>query len=292
VLVKLATAELLVAAALAACATTTPPKPATDTAPTTTTVNPSGATTYTVEPFDYDQTMGITFNVTQLQFGGRYCPCVKIPYPADGLHNQQGADAIWAAVQKGIIKPGDTLMGFSLGVQVISLFLSQHQLPAGVNVVLAGDTYAQNVRYGTNSIPLNIANSVTMVANEFDGWSDSPDLTTNPNYSLANANAVAGTQRLHYYANANPADPANVVEQHGNIKTVLIPTQHLPQNDYLRGWADSTADTLDAQQRPLVNQAYSRHTPSTDQLHNATVQQVPQPNPAWPNKPEPAAAVP
>jgi hypothetical protein len=38
--------------------------------------------TYTVEPFDMDGVYGITMAVTQLQFGGRYCPCVKVPYPA------------------------------------------------------------------------------------------------------------------------------------------------------------------------------------------------------------------
>jgi hypothetical protein len=155
-----------------------------------------GPITYTVEPFDFDGA-GLTMTVTQDQFGGRYCPCVKIPYPADGLHDQQGADNI----AKIPFQAGDTLMGFSLGVQVISLFLSQHTLPAGVKVLLAGDTLARNeVLVGQGQgIPVDIANPVTMVANEYDGWSDSPTKTDSADYVMALSNAAAGTQRLHYF---------------------------------------------------------------------------------------------
>ena len=142
---------------------------ATTTSPgtTTPTIPASGPITYTVEPFDMDGVAGITMTVTQLQFGGKYCPCVKIAYPADGLHNQQGADAI----AKVPFKSGDTLMGFSLGVQVISLFLAQHTLPAGVKVLLAGDTLARNqvLVDQKQGIPWDIANPVTMVVNELTG---------------------------------------------------------------------------------------------------------------------------
>lgn len=244
-----------------------------------------GHITYTVEPFDFDGA-GMTMTVTQNQFGGRYCPCVKIPYPADGMHNQQGVDAI----AKIPFKPGDTLMGFSLGDQVISLFLSQHQLPAGVKVLLAGDTLAQNDKFGAAGIPANVANPVTMVVNEYDGWSDSPTKTTSAGYSLAISNASAGTGRLHYYANANPDDPANVITRQGNITAVLIPTQHLPQNDWMRPWFASMADSLDAAQRPQIDTAYNRPGSSPAKRAAAAAQQVPQPNPPWPAKPEPAAA--
>lgn len=257
------------------------------TATTTPTIPATGPITYTVEPFDMDGTLGITMTVTQDQFGGKKCPCVKIPYPADGLHNQQGADAINTAAPS--FKPGDTLMGFSLGTQVVSLFLSQHTLPAGVKVLLAGDTFAQNARFNATGvgIPLTIANQVTMVANEYDGWSDSPDLTSSPNYSLAEQNAAAGTQRLHYYANADVSNPANVVVTQGNITAILIPTQHLPQNDYLRGWDDAGANAIDTAQRPLINTAYSRPASSAAQQAAAGAEQVPQPNPAWVQNPEP-----
>jgi hypothetical protein len=247
-----------------------------------------GPITYTVEPFDFDGDFGISMTVTQDQFGGRMCPCEKIPYPADGFHNQQGADAI-AQVP---FKAGDTLMGFSLGAQVVSLFLSQHTLPPGVKVLLAGDTFARNKELvaAGQGIPVDIANPVTMVANEYDGWSDTPTDTSSPNWLLAEVNAAVGTQHLHYYANADPADPANVVTQQGNITAVLVPTQQLPINDFLRGWADSTADDLDTQERPLIDDAYSRPGSTPEQQKAAAAQQVPYPNPAWPSKPEPAAA--
>lgn len=255
---------------------------------TTTTTPPNGSTTYTVEPFDYDGTLGITMTVTQDQFGGKKCPCVKVPYPADGLHNQQGADAINAAAPK--FKPGDILMGFSLGSQVVALYLSQHPLPPGVNVLLAGWTFAHNnamVAVG-QGIPVNIANQVTIVANEYDGWSDSPDLTSNPNYSAAMVNATAGTQRLHYYANADVDNPANIKVTQGNITAITIPTQHLPQNDYLRGMGmDAAVDSLDAGQRPKIDTAYSRQVSTAAQRAAASAEQVPQPNPAWAQNPEP-----
>lgn len=240
--------------------------------------------TYTVEPFDFDGVGGITMTVTQAQFGGRMCPCEKIPYPADGMHDQQGADAI----AKVPFKSGDTLMGFSLGVQIISLFLSQHSLPPGVKVLLAGDTFARNQQLVSQGqgIPWGIANQVTMVVNEYDGWSDYPTKTGSPNYTLSDDNAVAGTQRLHYYVNANVDDPANVVTHRGHITAVLIPTQHLPQNDWMRPWFNSEADSLDAQQRPLIDSAYDRPGSTAPARAAAAVQQVPQPNQAFNQTPE------
>lgn len=256
----------------------------------TTAPPPDAPITYTVEPFDYDGTMGLTMTVTQDQFGGKMCPCMKIPYPADGsaANNQKGADAINAATAH--MKAGDTLMGFSLGVQVISLFLAQHQLPEGVHVLLAGDTFARNAQLvaAGQGIPANISNDVTMVVNEYDGWSDSPDLTGDPGYATATIVAAAGTQRLHYYANADVNNPANVVVQVGNIKTVLIPTRNMPQNDYLRGMGmDASIDSIEAQQRPKANTAWSRPGSTKAQRDAAGAEQVPQPNPAWDQKAEP-----
>lgn len=233
-----------------------------------------GPVTYTVEPFDFDGVMGITMSVTQLQFGGRYCPCVKIPYPADGWHNQQGADAIG----KVAFRPGDRLMGFSLGVQVISLAVAQGKVPPGVQVILAGDTMARNaVLLGQNAgIPLDTPNEVVMVVNEYDGWSDSPTKTGVPGYWAALWNATLGTQRLHYYANADPDNPANVVTRTGNITAVLIPTAEMPNGD--------------EGSREQVNTAYDRPGSMPQARAAAAAEQVPQPNPPWPSKPEPLAA--
>ena len=80
-------------------------------------VSHAAGTTYTLEPFDYDDVGRTTMNITQQQLGGTLCPCVKIPYPADGFHNAQGV----AAIAKTPLQSGDTVMGFSLGSQVIAL---------------------------------------------------------------------------------------------------------------------------------------------------------------------------
>jgi hypothetical protein len=143
--------------------------------------------TYTLEPWDLDGVMGISMAVTQLQLGGSLCPCVKVPYPADGLHNQQGADALATTP----LKAGDTVMGFSLGVQVVSLYLSQHTPPPGVRFVLLGDTFERNDKLLAigQGVPLDIANEVLFVVHQYDGWSDAPTDTSSPGYQLALQNA-------------------------------------------------------------------------------------------------------
>lgn len=246
-----------------------------------------GPVTYTVEPF-----LGGSFgaNVTQQQFGGRYCPCVAIPYTADGFHNDEGVNAI-RTVAGQLMKPGDRLMGFSLGVQVISLYLAHNELPSGVSVLLAGDTFARNQELIDQDagIPWDIDTPVTMVVNEYDGWSDKPTNTKAPGYWLALQNAVAGTQRLHYYANTDLDAPENVTTKRGNITAKLVPTQYLPANYYLRGWADTIANALDNASRDVIDAAYDRPHSSPEARLAATNQQVPQPNPAWKKAAEPAA---
>jgi hypothetical protein len=218
------------------------------------------AVTYTVEPFDLDGVGGITFSVTQTQLGGALCPCVKVPYPADGLHNDAGV----AALANAPLQSGDTVLGFSLGSQVISAYLAQHTPPPGVRFVLLGDTFARNDQFvaAGQGIPADIANKVILVARQYDGWSDSPT-TASPNYGLAMQNAQAGAATIHDYVNARLDDPANVVTTRGNITWVLIPTQHLPLNN-----------GLDAQQRPLIDSAYDRPGPTPDQLAASTGEQV------------------
>ena len=82
----------------------------------------------------------MTVSVTQTELGGTLCPCVKVPYPADGLHNAEGVTAL----ANTPLHSGDTVLGFSLGSQVISLYLAQHTPPPGVRFVLLGDTFARN----------------------------------------------------------------------------------------------------------------------------------------------------
>lgn len=236
----------------------------------------ASGTTYTVEPWDFDGVLGVSMSVTRNQLGGSLCPCVKVPYPADGLHNDQGV----AALAETPMQAGDTVLGFSLGSQVISLYLAQHTPPPGVRFVLLADTFARNdelVAVG-QGIPADIANPVTLVAREYDGWCDKPTNTGSPNYGLATQNAQTGATLIHDYVNASINDPANVVTTRGNITAVLIPTQHLPLNNKLRkSGQDAEADRLDAEQRPLIDSAYDRAAPTPAQVAASTSQQYTKP---------------
>jgi PE-PPE domain len=143
--------------------------------------------------------------------------------------------------------------------------------------VLLGDTFARNDHFvaGRQGIPGDIANQVTLVVREYDGWSDSPTNKASPNYGLAMQNAQMGAATIHDYVDARIDDPANVVTTRGNITSVLIPTQHLPLNNSRRSsGASAAADQLDAQQRPLIDSAYDRPGPTPEQLAASTGEQV------------------
>ena len=233
----------------------------------------AGGVTYTVEPFDLDDVMGMTVSVTQTELGGTLCPCVKVRYPADGLRNEAGV----AALANTPFQAGDTVLGFSLGSQVISLYLAKHTPPPGVRFILLGDTFARNDQLVAEGegIPANIANQVILAAREYDGWSDYPTNTSSPNYELAMENARQGAATIHNYVTARLDNPANVVTTRGNITAILIPTQHLPLNNSRRLMGNSAeADRLDAQQRPLIDSAYDRPAPSPGQLAAAASEQV------------------
>ena len=240
-------------------------------------LNPAAAqaqgTTWTVEPFDLDGVGPVQFSVTQEQLGGSLCPCTKIPYLADALHNDQGADAI----ANTPLKAGDTVLGFSLGSQVISLYLARHTPPPGVRFILLGDTFARNDQLLAKGqgIPYDIPNDVTLVARQYDGWSDFPTNRSSPNFDLAMQNANIGKRTIHNYRTARLDDPANVVTKRGNITAILIPTQHLPINNPRKGMPSAQADDrLDRDQRPLIDSAYDRPSPTPEQLAAATGQQV------------------
>ena len=236
-------------------------------------VSRAAGTTYTLEPFDYDDVGRTTMNITQQQLGGTLCPCVKIPYPADGLHNAQGV----AAIAKTPLQSGDTVMGFSLGAQVVALYLAQNSPPPGVRFVMLGDTPTHNsqmVALG-QGVPPNIGNQVILVARQYDGWSDYPMVTSSPSFSMSWRNSEMGAAMIHDYVNARLGNSANVMTQQGNITAYLIPTQHLPLNDLQRLFGPSpTADALDTQERPLVDSAYSRPGPTAAQLAASTSEQA------------------
>ena len=84
-----------------------------------------------------------------------------------------------------------------------------------------------------------------------------------------------GAATIHDYVKAHLEDSANVVTTRGNITAILIPTQHLPLNRMKRMFgSDSAADELDAQQRPLVDSAYDRPSPTAEQLAASTGEQA------------------
>lgn len=246
--------------------------------------------TWTLEPFDFDGYFGYGTNLTQTDLGGTKCPCTKVPYISDGLNNQGGADNINKLVLKGAIKPGDTVMGFSLGSQVTALYLSQHTPPAGVRFILLAWTFQRNAQLvaAKQAVPADTPNDVTFLANEYDGWGDFPD-APNPPWVASN-NSDAGKSRLHDYRFARLDHPGNVVTKKGNITELLVPTQKLPANDWLRDWGmGGTADSLDAQQRAGIDAAYVRTVPTPDQLAAAANEQVPVPQPAVQQQTEPVA---
>ena len=222
-------------------------------------------TTYTLEPWDFDGVFGIVHHITQLQLGGSLCPCVKIPYPADYLHNDVGVAGLAAAP----LQPGDTVMGFSNGVEVVSAYLAGHTPPPGVSFVLLGDTFERNAQLvqAGRGVPADVSVPVTLVVNQYDGYSDFPTEIFSPGYLLAAVNAIAGMFTVHNYVSAQLDNPANVVTTRGNITAVLVPTQNLPINRPLRmiglSWV---ADPLDHMLRPLIDGAYAQPGPTPDQF--------------------------
>ncbi|MGB6206669.1 PE-PPE domain-containing protein [Mycobacterium sp.] len=234
----------------------------------------AGGVTYTLEPFDYDGVNGTVVSLTKNQLGGTLCPCVKVSYPADGAHNAQGVTALVNTP----LHAGDTVLGFSLGSQVVALYLSKYTPPPGVRFILLGDTFTHNDQIDSlgQGVPASIANQVILVARQYDGWSDYPTNLASPNYQLAWQNAQYGGGTIHDYVNVRLDNPANVVVTRGNITGILIPTQHLPLNDWRR-WlgGGAQADQLDAQQRPLIDSAYNdRPGPTPDQVAGSTAEQV------------------
>lgn len=163
---------------------------------------------------------------------------------------------------------------------MIAEYLAAHTPPPGVRFVLLGWTFERNARAMGYGVPADIPNQVLMVANQYDGWADAPTNTSSPGYQLAQQNAEAGKLRVHNYIAAQLDNPANVVTTRGQITSILIPTQKLPINDQ-----------PDAQQRALIDDAYSRPGPTPEQLAAATSQQVSVPPPPNNETPEPVAAI-
>jgi hypothetical protein len=226
------------------------------------------ATTYTLEPLDYDGVLGVTMNLTQEQLGGTLCPCVKIAYPADSFHNQRGVDQIVATP----LQAGDTILAFSNGTSVATLYLEQNTPPLGVKFILLGSDVAgpngrlivQGITAWGGPVPADVSVPVNIVTKEYEGWGDFPDVKSAPGYRLAVRNVNVGVKQLHDYRDVDLNDPANIVTVNGNITTTLIPTPTLPINNWLRRIGMSErADQRDARMRPIIDAAYTREGSQT-----------------------------
>lgn len=203
--------------------------------------------TFTLEPWTCDGVAGIWWaHETQKQLSGCLAPYAKIPYKATGLGGdvRDGADIIAQWIDRGTIQEGDTIKGFSLGTQTIMYYLSKYQPPPGIDFVLCGCTFTRNQElldygswfWGTGGIPWDIENKVTMIAREFDGYSDKPDVEDAEGYDLAKRICRDGCWTQHDYVTAQLDNNANVVDVRGNITAILVPTQWLPhyasEDDY------------------------------------------------------------
>lgn len=230
--------------------------------------------TFTLEPLSFDGVLDIWYSeCTRQQLRGALAPYVKVPYQATGLGGdvRAGAETIAEWIERGSIHEGDTVEGFSLGTQTVMYYLSQYRPPPGIKFVLVGCTFTRNQElldygswfWGTGGVPWNIDNQVTMIAREFDGYSDKPDVEDAEGYDLANRIARDGRWTQHDYISVEPvvASRAHVVDVRGNITAVLVPTQWLPHY-------------ASEDDREAINAAYSGPRPSAAQRAAATEEQV------------------
>jgi PE-PPE domain len=245
----------------------------------------AGAMTYTLEALDFDGVFGLVQNQTQQMLGGTLCPCTKIPYPADGLSDQQGVTAITETP----LTAGDTVLGYSLGSVVASAYLNANTPPPGVNFILLADTSNPNGLFAATGllplfgggVPANTPDPMTIISRQYDGWADFPQGLNALNI-LADLNAIAGMNLIHSdYTEVQLGDPANVTWQVGNVTYVMVPTQDLPINDWLRQLGlNNLANQLDAIERPIIDSAYPNvPQPTAAQIAESTSEQAKTPSP-------------
>ena len=98
----------------------------------------------------------------------------------------------------------------------------------------------------------------TIVVGEYDGWSDPPDRPWNV---ISSANAIMGIAYVHgppsFTADVSGLTPT----VDGNVKTYLVPTEHLPLTQVFRdvGVPNALVDKADEVLRPVVDAGYLRH---------------------------------
>ncbi|TPG35758.1 PE-PPE domain-containing protein [Mycobacterium hodleri] len=242
----------------------------------------------------------VGFLPTQLQ--GSMCQspntCTAINYPVYSI--PAGVTELNNDIKKSTsnpINPTTIVYGYSQGAQVAEQWVKKYAndptAPSPDNltfVLLANETraYGGSLVEPAKALGLNPAlvemwpqsqYQVIDVARQYEGTADYPNNPSSRYYWLAVMNSTAGVFLLHGdYSDIDLNDPANAVYTEGNITYVTVPTQNLPMLEGLRtiGLTD-LADSLNAQLKPQVEQAYNRPAPfptttqSTSSLTNATV---------------------
>jgi diacyltrehalose acyltransferase len=225
---------------------------------------PSPATVLTLSPFSFP---GGTNNQLQgtLCQAGRTCVPVNwpvlvplgVPILNDAINSTSGSVIVF---------------GFSEGAQVAEQWVIQHandpNAPKNLMFVVIGNStraFGGSLNSGSGSFGEVWPQSqyqVIDVARQYDFAADFPNNPSSPYFLVAVVNALAGGLGTHDYSGVNINDPANTVWKVGNITYVLAPTQNLPLVDGLRGLGSTAlADQLQAQLKPLVDQAYNRNYP-------------------------------
>jgi hypothetical protein len=225
---------------------------------------PSPATVLTLSPFSYPG--GIT---NQLQ--GSLCQtprtCVPVNWPIFVPLGVPELDTAINSTSGKII-----VFGYSEGAQVAEQWVIQHandpNAPSSANltfVAIGNSTRAYGGSLnmgGFSEVWPQSQYPVIDIARQYDYAADFPNNSSSPYFLLAVVNALVGGFNTHDYKGVNINDPANTVWTVGNITYVLVPTQNLPLVDPLRGLGlTALADQLQAQLKPLVDQAYNRNYP-------------------------------
>jgi len=197
-----------------------------------------------------------------------------IVYSQDPLHSNRAlADGVNQTIEA--VRGADgkvVIIGESMGSMVAwraAAELAKTDPDRDIEVVLIASPDAGISEYFTEGTYIPILNyrisrisdsgfPTTIVVGEYDGWSDPPDRPWNV---ISSANALAGIAYVHgppsFTADVSGLTPT----QDGNVKTYLLPAEHLPLTQVFRdvGVPDMLVDKADAVLRPIVDAGYVRH---------------------------------
>jgi diacyltrehalose acyltransferase len=225
---------------------------------------PSPATVLTLSPFSYPGGIDNQLQGVVCQAGRT---CVPVNFPILVTPGVPILDDAIKSTSGPII-----VFGYSEGAQVAEQWVREHaddpNNPKNLTFVVVGNStraYGGSNTLGSGSFGEVWPQSqyqVIDIARQYDLAADFPNNPSSPYFLLAVVNALVGGLGTHDYTEVNLNDPANTVFKVGAITYVLAPTQSLPLVDGLRALGLTTpVDQLQAQLKPLVDQAYNRNYP-------------------------------